>query len=57
MKAILANWRSTLAGLALLLAAIARLHSAADLLKPELQAQLMGGVGLILAADAKKKAA
>lgn len=49
----LTNWRSTLAGLAMILAAVAHMHSLSDLTNAEVQAQLLGGVGLILAADAR----
>lgn len=53
LQTALKNWRSTLAGLAMILAAIAHIHSAADFSNAEIQAQLLGGVGLILAADAR----
>jgi hypothetical protein len=55
LKTILAHWRSTLAGLAMILAAAARVHSGADLVKADIQAEILGGVGLILAADAAKE--
>lgn len=48
------NWRSTLAGIAMILSAIVRIHSLADLSQHEIQAELLGGVGLICSADAKK---
>lgn len=53
MSKILKNWRSTVAGLAMILSAIARIHSASDLAAHDIQAELLGGVGLICSADAK----
>lgn len=51
---ILKNWRSTLAGVAMILAAVAHLHGLADLAQADVQAQLLGGLGLICAADSRK---
>jgi len=50
------NWRSTLAGLAMILSALARVHALADVTKADVYGELAGGVGLILCADAKKDA-
>lgn len=55
-KLKLNNWRSTLAGVAMILSALAHLHTLSDLAKPELLGQLAGGIGLIASADASKAA-
>ena len=56
-KFIPKHWRSTLAGVAMILSAAARVHSLADVSKPEIFGELSGGVGLILCADARKEQA
>ena len=50
------NWRSTLAGLAMILSALARMHALSDVTKADVYGELAGGVGLILCADARKGA-
>jgi hypothetical protein len=48
------NWRSSVAGLALILSSLAHVHSPLDLLKTEVLGALAGGIGLIVSADARK---
>jgi hypothetical protein len=50
----LQNWRSTLAGLAMILSALAHVHTFADFTKAEVYGPIAGGIGLIVSADAKK---
>jgi hypothetical protein len=50
----LQNWRSTLAGLAMILSALAHVRMLADFFRPEVYGSIAGGLGLIVCADAKK---
>jgi hypothetical protein len=48
------DWRSTLAGLAVLATAAAGVHGAGDLVNPATLSQVLAGLGLILATFSKK---
>jgi hypothetical protein len=48
------NWRSSLAGVALILSSLAHVHSGMDLFKTDVLWAIAGGIGLIVSADARK---
>jgi hypothetical protein len=56
MKAALKDWRSTLAGVALVVTGVSQIHGAGAVSDPNVISNILGGIGLILAQFPSKKA-
>ena len=56
MNTALKNWRSTLAGIAMIVTAVAQIHHANDVAaNPSILTSILGGLGLIVTQDAAKQ--
>ena len=54
---IMNNWRSSLTGVALIVSSATQIHHVGDLSNQAILGGLLGGLGLLFAADGSKKAA